>query len=173
MTDDGSIVTGGVTGSAAFVVQLDGSGAPKPGFGTNGVALLAALGTPDSGSRVLVGVDAAGTVFAGASVVRGGSDREVAFGRLTAGGELDPSFGTTGIATVGASDTAAQALADLTLDHAGRIVFVGARARTRTPGRACRIRSSGGSPRRAQPDGAFAAGGRVVLDLSGGNTTAS
>lgn len=168
VTSDGSLVAGGVKDSAAFVVQLDGAGAPKAGFGTSGVADLAALGTCESGSPVLVGVDAAGTVFAGASVVRGGSDREVAIARLTATGTIDPGFGTAGIATVAPADTASQSLADLTLDHAGRVVFVGAR----TPNSGSGISDSliGRLTTAGQPDGEFASGGRVVLDLSGGNT---
>ena len=163
---DGQVLVGGTApnpaGSDLLVVRFQPDGSLDSGFATGGSARVdfgqAELGgrlalNPD-GTMVLVGTTPAATSES--------PDTDLILARLTAGGALDPAFGSGG--TVRTVTTASQAQARaLVAQPDGRLVAAGAAARGPS--------QSTFALARYLPDGSldptFGTAGRVQTDLGG------
>lgn len=109
--------------------RLDANGTPDSEFGPDGFVRLANDPYNASGPFLSGGaVDPAGNVFVAYNRIYG----EIEIRKLTADGEVDPSFGTDGIATPGIPAGIGEwGPAQLAIDSAGRVV-AGAIANTPT-----------------------------------------
>jgi uncharacterized delta-60 repeat protein len=122
---DGSIVIGGIdlaTNGAFLVARVTSSGQLDPAFGTGGGTIT------DFGSgydRLFgIAVQPDGKIVAAGGAQVSGNDHEFAAARYTSDGQLDPSFGAGGMATVDLGTSYDEALA-VGIQPSGRIVLVG------------------------------------------------
>ncbi len=123
---DGSIIVGGESQQGAFLAKLDSEGEPVAGFGTAGFAVqdLGEEADP-SGEITDIAIQPDGRiVVAGSAFPATNTKSELVVARFTAGGQLDPTFGSGGIfrldATAGYDEGRA-----LSLLPDGRIVVAG------------------------------------------------
>lgn len=108
---DGLVIKGGATGVDPTVIAIDGAGhlilgsfktvmefngdgTVNRGFGSNGIASPTLPGT--NGNIASVGVQASGKIIVGGSTSISCCATEMIAGRLTALGQVDPSFGDNG-----------------------------------------------------------------------------
>jgi uncharacterized delta-60 repeat protein len=143
---DGGLLVIGSSPSALDVVRLNANGSLATSFGQGGVASVPNWGGGVSGSLLPNG----SVVVAGQ--IGSASDGRLAVARLTAAGELDPTFGTAGIAVVSGKtptlfDSYVATLPDGSVFDAFGSVFV-------------KLTADG------SPDPTFAGGGRVALSGS-------
>jgi uncharacterized delta-60 repeat protein len=131
---DGKIILVGFTNVKAFTAEVatvwrlkadGGSGAPNdaldPTFGTNGAVELSTY-THTVGAAVAIQPD--GKIVVAGRGFNATGPNKIAVWRLTAAGELDPSFGTAGTAEV--SDSKEDLVNAIALQPDGKIVLVGA-----------------------------------------------
>ena len=126
LQSDGSLITVGSTSGAGghdmAVSRLTPGGAPDPAFGSGGKVTIDFAGGDDTAYAVAPAPD--GTIIVAGQTSGGAGGSQFAIARLTAGGSLDPSFGTGGETTVdfgGTKDGATAALVTST----GQIVLTG------------------------------------------------
>ncbi len=169
VASDGRILVGGYV-SQTFSGRSDfalarylADGTLDATFGTGGVATTDFFGSTDRANRVLLQPDGKIVLAGHAAVVLGENDFAVA--RYLADGQLDPSFGSGGVATAniaGATDLASAAA----LQADGAIVLTG------------RVAATGGADpdvglvrfdAGGQLDPSFDGDGIVRIDLSGGS----
>lgn len=124
--DNSSVLAGTVDlspGLSQWVVsKVTAAGAIDTTFGTNGHTFVTAGTGPDDAKAIVR--DAMGRYLVAGSI-QGMTNADLGVARLTAGGALDPTFGTNGVARfdLGGADV----IEALTLDTMGRPVVVGAR----------------------------------------------
>ena len=124
-TASGGFVLAGSAGNGGHrdwgVVRYLADGSPDPTFGDGGVVILPWSAAPESADDVVV--DGAKAVLAG-RIHHTGTGDDAGVVRLRAGGKLDPTFATGGVARidVAGSINAAHGLA---IQANGKIVFAG------------------------------------------------
>ncbi len=114
---DGRFLVAGQRSGAA-VLRLLASGAPDPSFGSGGVASTGINGT---GTVVIPQTD--GRILVGSS--NNSSPNGLSVARLTSSGQLDPSFGTGGVAGIRVGTTGVDWVVALALQPDGRVVAAG------------------------------------------------
>ncbi|HEX3831482.1 MAG TPA: delta-60 repeat domain-containing protein [Solirubrobacteraceae bacterium] len=167
LQSDGSLITVGSTSGAGghdmAVSRLTPSGAPDPAFGSGGKVTIDFAGGDDTAFAVALAPD--GTIIVAGQTSGGAGGSQFAIARLTAGGALDPSFGTGGEATVdfgGTKDGATGAFVTST----GQIVLTG----FTDPGgagddfAAARLNADGSL------DATFGNAGRTTVDFGGNDS---
>lgn len=134
----GTFYVGGFAGAAAtgpfraVVAQVDAAGALVPSFGSGGV-VTTDLVVPGVSDEVDLAVQADGKLLVGATVIASGAptDRDVAVLRLTAAGQVDSTFGDSGVrvldlSTTGGGSTITDSLRALAIGADGAIFLHGA-----------------------------------------------
>lgn len=118
---DGSVIVAGtVTGGHPCVFKLDESGARVDGFGVGGRACVdATTKAAIDGVRVLDD----GSVVVGGSIDNNTGSDDFFAAKVTAGGDLDASFGTNGLARLVRPDIQYSYAMDV--DSKGRVLVVG------------------------------------------------
>jgi len=122
--DQGRAVLAGATsinGGQFGLARFTATGAHDPNFDGDGL-VSTTLADGDSNARG-VAIDAQGRIVAGGSAKDGAFPSAAALARYTPGGDLDPSFGSSGKAVV--PFTTYTALNDIAVDPQGRLVGVG------------------------------------------------
>ncbi len=96
---DGSVVVGGGSEQGAFLAKLDSDGEPVASFGTAGFKVQDLGEEPEpSGEITDLAIQPDGRiVVTGSAIPSAGAKSELIVARFTAGGQLDPSFGSGGI----------------------------------------------------------------------------
>lgn len=95
---DGAVLIGGIASNGAFLAELNASGNPVMGFGTEGIAVFN-LGTEaqPSGEFFDLAVLPDGRIIAAGDGFPGSNDEEAVIARFTPSGQLDTSFGNGGL----------------------------------------------------------------------------
>lgn len=105
----------------AFVVRYTASGALDPTFGSGGIVRLH-FGTNSFDGLSAVAIDGSGRIVVVGSTASDMSCTSYCYpvvARLTSGGQLDPTFGGSGVVTIGVNHSGASSVA---LDGSGRIL---------------------------------------------------
>jgi uncharacterized delta-60 repeat protein len=117
---DGRAILAGGDGNGFLVARLRGNGAPDPSFGRRGSLTIRFRGATAGGARA-VALFRDGRVLLAGTVTLGGRTR-FAVARLLPGGNLDPNFGSNGVAVAGPPGARLEAMA---LQREGELVLAG------------------------------------------------
>jgi uncharacterized delta-60 repeat protein len=149
--DGRATVVGGDSGRGFLVARLRSSGRPDRSFGRRGSLTLRFDGAERAGARD-VALFRDGRILVAGNVKMDGV-RRFAVARLLPGGNLDPSFGTDGVAVAGPPGAQLEAMA---LQHEGELVLAGSMpAGARRAVLVMRLLADG------SPDPGFGTGGAV------------
>ncbi len=117
---DGRAIVAGGDGRGFLVARLRGNGSPDPSFGRRGSLTIRFSGATAGGARA-VALFRDGRVLLAGNVTLGGRTR-FAVARLLPGGNLDPNFGSNGVAVAGPPGARLEAMA---LQPEGELVLAG------------------------------------------------
>ena len=117
---DGRAIVAGGDGRGFLVARLRGNGSPDPSFGRRGSLTIRFGGATAGGARA-VALFRDGRVLLAGNVTLGGRTR-FAVARLLPGGNLDPNFGSNGVAVAGPPGARLEAMA---LQAEGELVLAG------------------------------------------------
>jgi uncharacterized delta-60 repeat protein len=159
----GFLAAGEVGNDKVAVARYTGGGTRDPAFATGGLLVFGGGQGAVIPRDLLVLPDGRILVTATALTATGGTAPGILVARLTAGGQLDPTFGTNGVATV------TTAAGGVTLGHAalqsdGKIVLAGTHPVTSPAGVVARLTADGA------PDAGFGTGGQVRVLFGGAPT---
>ena len=168
---DGKIVVVGSAIRSAYdhdfaIVRLNQNGSLDSGFGSGGKVGVAF----DLGGHLIDGADGVaiqgdGKIIVAGSVETAVGDYDFGVVRLNSDGSLDSTFGSGGkvLASFDAGGNYSVMASDVSIQNDGKIVVVGTRFGGPSDFAAVRLTASGSL------DNTFGSGGKVVVDLNGGD----
>jgi uncharacterized delta-60 repeat protein len=160
--DGGFLAAGRADNDTIAVAKYTKDGVPDPAFGTNGVTTLGGgLGSVTPKSLIVL---ADGRILVAATAEEAFSAQPgIVVGRLTPQGQLDPGFGTSGVATVLTAGGGVR-LGHAAVQSDDKIVLVGTHPITSNSGVLARLTADG------QPDTGFGTSGQSRVLLGGAST---
>jgi uncharacterized delta-60 repeat protein len=151
---DGRVVAAGSDGHGFVVARFRGTGARDPSFGHRRGLTVVRFGGATRAAARAVALFRDGRILVAGTVTRDGVDR-LGVARLQPGGNLDPNFGSNGVAVVGPPGAQLEAMA---LQPEGELVLAGSVPNAEKSRRAVlvmRLLADG------SPDPGFGTGGAV------------